>query len=110
MKLSKKIIVYCVIVVLTALISGPVYKQLSGKNNVHYKDNNYCFVHVQIRSGRTLEDYSGTMSVNDYHKWTNGEEGTVFVYTDKKAKYGVRLNVASITSISNYGDTPYAYD
>ena len=56
--------------------------------HVHSGNKDYTSVFVQVGSGKTLEDYSGTMSVIDYEKWKNGEDGTVFIYTDKKAKYG----------------------
>lgn len=110
MKILKRPMLYITIVIFAMLINGPIYNQVSGRNNVHYKDNDYCFVHVEIDNGSQHKDFSGTMSVNDYEKWVDGKNGTVFIYTDNKAKYGERLNVSKIVSISNYGNTPYAYD
>lgn len=80
------------------------------KQNVHYKDSNYCFVVVYADSEAGQNVYSGTMSCQDYERWVSGDKGTVFIYTDNKARHGYRISIPSITRISNYGDTPYAYD
>lgn len=73
-------------------------------------DEDYCFVVVYVGSGKSQDVYDGTMSIEDYERWVDGDNGTVFIYTDNKAKYGYRINISSITHISNYGNTPYAYD
>lgn len=109
MKIKRILKTSCILVIIF-IICIFCFQSCTGRNHIHYKNKDFCFVVVYVGSGRSQETYSGTMSVEDYTKWTNGENGTVFIYTDSKAKYGYRLNISSITHISNYGDTPYAYD
>lgn len=105
---ADKMVIISILVLIVVILMNIINS--SGIYNVHYKDDNYCFVLVYTGSGKSQNTYSGTMSCEDYERWVNGDNGTVFIYTDNEAKYGYRINISSITQISNYGDTPYAYD
>jgi hypothetical protein len=46
------------------------------------------------------------MTLDDYQKWLDGENGTVFVYSTTKENTGWRINLDTVTTICNYGSNP----
>lgn len=104
----KEILVMVIIAMLAVVgcIFGVEYKCSHNENYIHYGDDDYCFVDVHVGSGRSKNIYSGTITVDDYNKWCNGEEGTVFVYSTTREGYGSRIRIDNVTTISNYGSEP----
>ena len=73
---------------------------------INYGNDDYTFVLVSVGSGRSETFYEGTISQTDYQKWVNGEPGTIFIYSTHLENRGNRVNIASITHITNYGTSP----
>lgn len=70
------------------------------RNISYYGDENYYICIVIAGSGRSTSSYYGAVSKNDYNKWVNGENGTIFVVNSHNKDRGWRLNIDSITTIS----------
>lgn len=98
------IIVFLLIVI--GLIVLATYKCTHNENYLYYGDNNYRIVTVKVGAGRSSELYDGAITVEDYGRWINGEEGTIFVNSVKKKGFGIAVNISNITTINNYGSKP----
>lgn len=88
------------------LIGLATYKCTHNENYLYYGDKNYRIVTVQVGSGRSSELYDGAITVEDYGRWINGEEGTILVNSVKKKGFGIIVNISNITTINNYGSKP----
>jgi hypothetical protein len=106
MKKSTKIIITIACILFGIVIGGAISHCAHNENKVHYGDDNYIFVMCVIGSGRSEEEYFGTIAKKDYQKWLNGDNGTIFVYHSHEENRGWNLSVGAITSIVNYGTSP----
>lgn len=103
-----KPIVITIIVLAIAIgcFCGVTYKCYHTENYLYYGNDDYCFVTVNVGSGRSHKFYCGVITVDDYNKWCDGESGTIFVYSTTSEGYGNRIRADKITSINNYGCKP----
>lgn len=83
-----------------------LYKCSQTEKCLYYGNTDYCFASVYVGSGSTKDSYDGVIKVEDYNKWYNGEDGTMFVYSAIREGYGYRVNISTITSIKNLGCKP----
>jgi hypothetical protein len=109
---SNNVFMQVIIIILISfiLVSGLFFAIYSLTYNtddlIHYGDDNYIFVTCTVGSGRSKNFYHGTISVEDYERWSNGEDGTIFVYSTTEENSGYRININSIVAINNYGSEP----
>lgn len=96
-------IAFCIFI---AGFIGATYKCKHNENYLYYGNDNYRFVTVWVGSGRSEDFYCGAITVDDYKKWCDGKDGTIFVYSVNKEGYGYRFNISKITSINNHGSEP----
>lgn len=95
-----------ILLIVIGLIALATYKCTHNENYLYYGDKNYRIVTVQVGSGRSSESYDGAITVEDYGRWINGEEGTILVNSVKKRSFGIIVNISNITTINNYGSKP----
>ena len=98
------LIIFLLIVCL--LIGLLTYKCTHNENYLYYGNDNYCFVTIQVGSGRSSETYYGVITVDDYKRWLDGKEGTIFVNSVTNKNYGITVSIANITTIDNKGSKP----
>ena len=100
------IIILIMITIIIGCFCGMVYKCSHNENFLYYGNDDYCFAVVWVGYGRNQDLYCGVITVDDYNKWCNGENGTIFVYSTTREGYGYRIRIDEITSIENYGSEP----
>ena len=98
------LIIFLLIVCL--LIGLLTYKCTHNENYLYYGNDNYCFVTIQVGSGRSSDIYYGVITVDDYKRWLDGKEGTIFVNSVTNKNYGITVSIANITTIDNKGSKP----
>lgn len=104
----KKDLITIIIILLFFIccLYGIAYKCSHNENYLYYGNDEYCFVIVKVGSGRSQDLYYGVITTDDYDKWCNGDDGTIFVYNIKSECSGNRIRVDKITSIKNLGSKP----
>ena len=100
------IITNAIFLIIISCYVGLIYKCSHNENYLYYGDNDYTFANVVVGSGRTESFYCGAIKIEDYQRWCNGENGTMFVYSPTKENYGYRISIPQITTINYYGSTP----
>ena len=98
------LIIFLLIVCL--LIGLLTYKCTHNENYLYYGNDNYCFVTIQVGSGRSSDIYNGVITVDDYKRWIDSKEGTIFVNSVINKNYGITVSIANITTIDNKGSKP----
>ena len=98
------LIIFLLIVCL--LIGSLTYKCTHNENYLYYGNDDYCFVTIQVGSGRSSETYNGVITIDDYKRWLDGKEGTIFVNSVTNKNYGITVSIANITTIDNKGSKP----
>lgn len=99
--------IFVIFLLIVCLLIGLLtYKCTHNENYLYYGNDNYCFVTVQVGSGRSSETYYGVITVDDYKRWLDGKEGTIFVNSVINKNYGITVNIANITTIDNKGSKP----
>ena len=98
------LIIFLLIVCL--LIGLLTYKCTHNENYLYYGNDDYCFVTIQVGSGRSSDIYDGVITTNDYKRWLDGKEGTIFVNSVTNKNYGITVSIANITTIDNKGSKP----
>lgn len=98
------LIIFLLIVCL--LIGLLTYKCTHNENYLYYGNDNYCFVTIQVGSGRSSDIYEGVITVDDYKRWLDGKEGTIFVNSVINKNYGITVSIDNITTIDNKGSKP----
>ena len=98
------LIIFLLIVCL--LIGLLTYKCTHNENYLYYGNDDYCFVTIQVGSGRSSDIYGGVITTDDYKRWLDGKEGTIFVNSVINKNYGITVNIANITTIDNKGSKP----
>lgn len=107
MKFLKYLIAGILIVLIPVLTINMLIWRCSHNEDLYYYGNEeYYYVTVRTNVGRNGEHYCGVMKKDEYRKWVEGEVGTVFVYRPDGEERGWRLNISTISSISNYGSEP----
>lgn len=94
------------LLIVCLLIGLLTYKCTHNKNYLYYGNDNYCFVTIQVGSGRSSDIYDGVITVDDYKRWLDGKEGTIFVNSVTNKNYGITVSIANITTIDNKGSKP----
>lgn len=103
---SENRFVYTLMIVFVIACCILAYKCTCTDSLDHFGDDSYLFVGVQTNAGRRGITYYGSISVDDYQKWVEGQQGTVFVYNVAMDGYGHRINLSSIVSMNNFGNQP----
>ena len=102
--MKKKLITTIIILaIIIGCFYGIIYKCSHNENYLYYGNDDYRFAVVWVGSGRSQDLYCGVITVDDYNKWCNGENGTIFVYSTTREGYGNRIRIDKITSINNFG-------
>ena len=94
------------LLIICLLIGLLTYKCTHNENYLYYGNDNYCFVTIQVGSGRSSDIYEGVITTNDYKRWLDGKEGTIFVNSVTNKNYGITVSIANITTIDNKGSKP----
>ena len=95
------------IVILLAIIAIPILGICLATHpeirHISYYDNNdYYMVNVVVCSGRSEKYHFGAIKKDDYNKWANQENGSIWVVSSKDESRGWRLNIGLITTIQIY--------
>lgn len=99
--------IFVIFLLIVCLLIGLLtYKCTHNENYLYYGNDNYCFVTIQIGSGRSSDIYYGVITVDDYKRWLDGKEGTIFVNSVTNKNYGITVSIANITTIDNKGSKP----
>lgn len=94
------------LLIVCLLIGLLTYKCTHNENYLYYGNDDYCFVTIQVGSGRSSDIYEGVITVDDYKRWLDGKEGTIFVNSVTNKNYGITVSIANITTIDNKGSKP----
>lgn len=94
------------LLIVCLLIGLLTYKCTHNENYLYYGNDNYCFVTIQVGYGRSSDIYDGVITVDDYKRWLDGKEGTIFVNSVINKNYGITVSIANITTIDNKGSKP----
>ncbi len=94
------------LLIICLLIGLLTYKCTHNENYLYYGNDNYCFVTIQVGSGRSSDIYDGAITVDDYKRWLDGKEGTIFVNSVINKNYGITVSIVNITTIDNKGSKP----
>ena len=94
------------LLIVCLLIGLLTYKCTHNENYLYYGNDDYCFVTIQVGSGRSSDIYDGVITTNDYKRWLDGKEGTIFVNSVTNKNYGITVSIANITTIDNKGSKP----
>ena len=94
------------LLIICLLIGLLTYKCTHNENYLYYGNDNYCFVTIQVSSGRSSDIYNGVITTDDYKRWLDGKEGTIFVNSVTNKNYGITVSIANITTIDNKGSKP----
>ena len=94
------------LLIVCLLIGLLTYKCTHNENYLYYGNDDYCFVTIQVGSGRSRDIYEGVITVDDYKRWLDGKEGTIFVNSVTNKNYGITVSIANITTIDNKGSKP----
>ena len=94
------------LLIVCLLIGLLTYKCTHNENYLYYGNDNYCFVTIQVGSGRSSDIYEGVITVDDYKRWLDGKEGTIFVNSVINKNCGITVSIANITTIDNKGSKP----
>ena len=94
------------LLIVCLLIGLLTYKCTHNENYLYYGNDDYCFVTIQVGSGRSSDIYEGVITVDDYKRWLDGKEGTIFVNSVINKNYGITVSIANITTIDNKGSKP----
>ena len=94
------------LLIVCLLIGLLTYICTHNENYLYYGNDNYCFVTIQVGSGRSSDIYDGVITVDDYKRWLDGKEGTIFVNSVTNKNYGITVSIANITTIDNKGSKP----
>ena len=99
--------IFVIFLLIVCLLIGLLtYKCTHNENYLYYGNDNYCFVTIQVGSGRSSETYNGVITTDDYKRWLDGKEGTIFVNSVINKNYGITVSIANITTIDNKGSKP----
>ena len=99
--------IFVIFLLIVCLLIGLLtYKCTHNENYLYYGNDNYCFVTIQVGSGRSSDIYYGVITVDDYKRWLDGKEGTIFVNSVTNKNYGITVSIANITTIDNKGSKP----
>ena len=99
--------IFVIFLLIVCLLIGLLtYKCTHNENYLYYGNDDYCFVTIQVGSGRSSDIYEGVITVDDYKRWVDGKEGTIFVNSVTNKNYGITVNIANITTIDNKGSKP----
>lgn len=99
--------IFVIFLLIVCLLIGLLtYKCTHNENYLYYGNDNYCFVTIQVGSGRSSETYNGVITTDDYKRWVDGKEGTIFVNSVTNKNYGITVSIANITTIDNKGSKP----
>lgn len=99
--------IFVIMLLIVCLLIGLLtYKCTHNENYLYYGNDNYCFVTIQVGSGRSSDIYDGVITVDDYKRWLDGKEGTIFVNSVINKNYGITVSIANITTIDNKGSKP----
>lgn len=99
--------IFVIFLLIVCLLIGLLtYKCTHNENYLYYGNDNYCFVTIQVGSGRSSDIYEGVITVDDYKRWLDGKEGTIFVNSVTNKNYGITVSIANITTIDNKGSKP----
>ena len=94
------------LLIVCLLIGLLTYKCTHNENYLYYGNDDYCFVTIKVGSGRSSDIYEGVITVDDYKRWLDGKEGTIFVNSVTNKNYGITVSIANITTIDNKGSKP----
>ena len=94
------------LLIVCLLIGLLTYKCTHNENYLYYGNDDYCFVTIKVGSGRSSDIYEGVITVDDYKRWLDGKEGTIFVNSVTNKNYGITVRIANITTIDNKGSKP----
>ena len=99
--------IFVIFLLIVCLLIGLLtYKCTHNENYLYYGNDDYCFVTIQVGSGRSSDIYEGVITVDDYKRWLDGKEGTIFVNSVINKNYGITVSIANITTIDNKGSKP----
>ena len=99
--------IFVIFLLIVCLLIGLLtYKCTHNENYLYYGNDDYCFVTIQVGSGRSSDIYEGVITVDDYKRWLDGKEGTIFVNSVTNKNYGITVSIANITTIDNKGSKP----
>lgn len=99
--------IFVIFLLIVCLLIGLLtYKCTHNENYLYYGNDNYCFVTIQVGSGRSSETYNGVITTDDYKRWLDGKEGTIFINSVTNKNYGITVSIANITTIDNKGSKP----
>ena len=105
--LKNVVSIFVIALLIVCLLIGLLtYKCTHNENYLYYGNDNYCFVTIQVGSGRSSETYNGVITVDDYKRWLDGKEGIIFVNSVTNKNYGITVSIANITTIDNKGSKP----
>lgn len=91
------------IVILLAIIVVPILGIcLTTHPEIRHIYNDYYIVNVVVGSGRSEKSHFGAIKKDDYNKWANQENGSIWVVSSKDESRGWRLNIGLITTIQIY--------
>ena len=99
------ILILLITLVILILMLGVKLLCPEPKKFIHYEDENYIFISAQVENGKYSKTYNGTITIEDYDKWTNGESGTILIYGLREETVS-RISINHIISIVNYGSAP----
>lgn len=99
------ILILIIIVVIAVILMVIEILCPQSEKFIHYGDENYTFISAEVESGRYSTTYNGSITIEDYDKWTNGESGTIIVYNLRNEMIS-RISINHIISIVNYGSAP----
>ena len=94
------------LLIVCLLIGLLTYKCTHNENYLYYGNDDYCFVTIKVGSGRSSDIYEGVITVDDYKRWLDGKEGTIFINSVTNKNYGITVSIANITTIDNKGSKP----
>lgn len=95
-----------IVLIIIMFFGGMIYKCSHNESNVYYGNKNYNFVTVWVGSGSSEDLYCGVITVDDYNKWCNGENGVICIIDAVDIDYKTKINISQITGIKNYGCEP----
>ena len=99
--------IFVIFLLIVCLLIGLLtYKCTHNENYLYYGNDDYCFVTIQVGSGRSSDIYEGVITVDDYKRWLDGKEGTIFVNSVINKNHGITVSIANITTIDNKGSKP----
>lgn len=103
---NMEFLIFIIVLIVIVYFGEIIYRCSHNEDYVYYGNKNYCFVTVWTNSSYDKKIYSGVITIEDYNKWRNGENGVVDVYNAVKDDYKDRLGIDEIKGIKSYGCEP----